>query len=204
MTDKPDLRQRRRLAMQAEIEEAALDLFDRQGFERTTVDDIAAAAGISPSTFFRHFPAKEDAVLGVNRAFEAALTARLENLPDGKASLSAFEDAVGAVLGELDGERADLTGRMLRVRRLAMKDPALRNATLRGEAEQCRRFLGLVVAATGSEAVDTYARVLAEVMSAGLRAAFDEWAARREAGRRDGLADVYRATCANLRDIVAG
>jgi AcrR family transcriptional regulator len=41
---------------------AALDLFDRNGFEATTVDEIAAAVGVNRRTFFRHFPAKEDAV----------------------------------------------------------------------------------------------------------------------------------------------
>jgi AcrR family transcriptional regulator len=41
---------------------AALDLFHRNGFEATTVDEIADAVGMNRRTFFRHFPAKEDAV----------------------------------------------------------------------------------------------------------------------------------------------
>ena len=65
VTAKPDLRERRRLATQAEIEDAALDLFERQGCERTTVLEIARAAGVSQSTFFRYFatyPYYSDAV----------------------------------------------------------------------------------------------------------------------------------------------
>jgi AcrR family transcriptional regulator len=54
MTPPSDLRSR--------LAHAALDLFARKGFEVTTVDEIAAAVGVNRRTFFRYFPAKEDAV----------------------------------------------------------------------------------------------------------------------------------------------
>lgn len=47
----------------ARLQAAALDLFVRQGFDGTTVEQIAAAAGVSHMTFFRHFPTKESVVL---------------------------------------------------------------------------------------------------------------------------------------------
>ncbi len=46
---------RRRITSRAELEQVAFGLFDRQGFEGTTVDDIARAAGIGRRTFFRYF-----------------------------------------------------------------------------------------------------------------------------------------------------
>lgn len=52
----------RSLRTRARILDAALELFERQGYPSTTVDQIAAAAGVTPMTFFRHFPSK-DAVL---------------------------------------------------------------------------------------------------------------------------------------------
>jgi TetR/AcrR family transcriptional regulator, regulator of mycofactocin system len=55
---------RRRLTSRGELEHAAFELFDAHGFDRTTVDDIAAAAGISRRTFFRYFPSKNDVVWG--------------------------------------------------------------------------------------------------------------------------------------------
>lgn len=58
------LRERTRRAVQAEVGEVAIGLFVDQGFEQTTIDQIAAAAGLSRSSFFRHFGTKEDAVLG--------------------------------------------------------------------------------------------------------------------------------------------
>jgi TetR/AcrR family transcriptional regulator, regulator of mycofactocin system len=61
---------RRRVTSRAELEHVAFDLFDRQGFERTTVDDIARAAGIGRRTFFRYFPSKNDVPWG---SFETEL-----------------------------------------------------------------------------------------------------------------------------------
>ncbi|MET7488734.1 helix-turn-helix domain-containing protein [Streptomyces sp. NPDC005538] len=60
---KPSLRERQRATVRAEITTAAMELFLADGFEATTVDQIAEAAGVSRSSFFRHFPAKEDVVL---------------------------------------------------------------------------------------------------------------------------------------------
>ncbi|HZO06551.1 MAG TPA: mycofactocin system transcriptional regulator [Solirubrobacterales bacterium] len=53
---------RPRSTTRARIAEVALDLFARQGFERTTVDEIASAAGIGRRTVFRYFPSKNDMV----------------------------------------------------------------------------------------------------------------------------------------------
>lgn len=75
---RPDLQERRRLVTQTEIEDAAIGLVEWQGFERTTVMTSRAAAGVSPSAFFRHFRAKEDTALGANRASEAALVSRCD------------------------------------------------------------------------------------------------------------------------------
>ncbi|MEU8284319.1 TetR family transcriptional regulator [Micromonospora sp. NPDC048905] len=58
------LRERTRRAVRAELARVALDLFAERGFDETTVDEIAQAAGLTKRSFFRYFPAKEDAVFG--------------------------------------------------------------------------------------------------------------------------------------------
>jgi AcrR family transcriptional regulator len=57
------LRERKKAKTRAAIREAAMTLFEEQGYASTTVEQIAEAAEVSPSTFFRYYPTKEDVVL---------------------------------------------------------------------------------------------------------------------------------------------
>jgi AcrR family transcriptional regulator len=65
MTSSPPagLRERKKAKTRAAIREHAMRLFDEQGYAATTVEQIAEAAEVSQSTFFRYFPTKEDVVL---------------------------------------------------------------------------------------------------------------------------------------------
>jgi AcrR family transcriptional regulator len=58
-----DWRTKKKAATRRGIQDHALRLFREQGYDNTTVEQIAAAAGVSHMTFFRYFPAKEDVVL---------------------------------------------------------------------------------------------------------------------------------------------
>jgi TetR/AcrR family transcriptional regulator, regulator of mycofactocin system len=93
-TTRPAPHGRRRVTSHTELEHIAFGLFDQKGFEQTTVDDIAAAAGIGRRTFFRYFPSKNDVPWGM---FEAELTrmrARLKLTPPEVPLMDAIRQAL--------------------------------------------------------------------------------------------------------------
>jgi len=71
------LRARKKAATEQAIVDAAMRLFGQHGFGATTVDEIAAAAGVGRRTFFRYFPTKEDVVLDPRRLDRASTRAAL-------------------------------------------------------------------------------------------------------------------------------
>ncbi|HEV8363402.1 MAG TPA: TetR family transcriptional regulator [Gemmatimonadaceae bacterium] len=75
------LRARKKARTEQSIVDAAMRLFGRKGFAVTTVDEIAAAAGIGRRTFFRYFPTKEDIVLDPRRLDRAFARAALRERP---------------------------------------------------------------------------------------------------------------------------
>lgn len=75
----PDWRQRKKNATRDRIRANALRLFGEQGYDATTVEQIAAAAGVSHMTFFRYFPAKEDVAL--SDSYDPLLAGLLERTP---------------------------------------------------------------------------------------------------------------------------
>jgi mycofactocin system transcriptional regulator len=77
-----------------ELELLALELFAERGFEATTVDDLAEAAGIGRRTFFRYFPSKNDVVYGDFDAALEGLRAALAATPPSVPLLDGIRDAV--------------------------------------------------------------------------------------------------------------
>src|SRR5215469_17329630 len=99
MITQSSLRERKKARTRAAIREHALRLFRENGYQKTTVEDIAAAAEVSPSTFFRYFPTKEDVVLQDDmddRLFEA-----FERQPASLSPLAALRAAIREALATL-------------------------------------------------------------------------------------------------------
>src|ERR1039458_2162985 len=94
------LRQRRRERTALDIERAALRLIASQGFDAVTVEDIAAAAEISPRTFFRYYATKEDVVLGDRHRRQTAFRETLASRPPEEPLMVAVRHAAIALLDD--------------------------------------------------------------------------------------------------------
>ncbi|OHV28866.1 transcriptional regulator [Pseudofrankia sp. EUN1h] len=80
------------------LAEVALDLFRRDGFDNVTINDIAAAAGVSRSTVLRHFGTKEDAVLGALDAHGAQVADALRARPPAESDWVALRRALDIIV----------------------------------------------------------------------------------------------------------
>ena len=100
------LRTRTRLAVKAQVAEIALALFLTQGFEQTTIDQIAKAAGMSRATFFRYFPTKEDVVLAMTEDHARHTRDALERRPDDEPVWTALRHALEPAVREQDKDPA--------------------------------------------------------------------------------------------------
>ncbi|HUC55933.1 MAG TPA: TetR family transcriptional regulator [Streptosporangiaceae bacterium] len=102
---RPSLRERKKARTRAAIREHALRLIREQGYAATTVDQIADAADVSPSTFFRYFPTKEDVVLQDD--FDVLALGAFEEQPASLSIVAAFRAAAKEALLSISAE--DLT-----------------------------------------------------------------------------------------------
>ncbi|GAA3455436.1 acyl-CoA-like ligand-binding transcription factor [Dactylosporangium matsuzakiense] len=109
------LREQTREAVRAAIAERALDLFDRRGFDNTSVDDVAAAAGISGRSFHRYFPAKEDAVIGESTGLGQIVADALAERPVLEPPWLAMRAALQPIveLSEANAQRSRLVMRVV-------------------------------------------------------------------------------------------
>lgn len=112
---------RTRQAVYAEVTRVAMELFLARGFEATTIDDIAEAAGISRRSFFRYFGTKEDIVLGDLAAQGELIRAALEARPPTEDAWTALLNALRTAprLGQDDAT-------MLQISKMLYGTPSLR------------------------------------------------------------------------------
>ncbi|WP_166870952.1 MULTISPECIES: mycofactocin system transcriptional regulator [unclassified Salinibacterium] len=85
---------RARSTSKAELSHVGLELFIERGFDHTTVDDIAAAAGIGRRTFFRYFPSKNDLPWGDFDVMLDGMRRHFAALPDEASLVDALRQAV--------------------------------------------------------------------------------------------------------------
>jgi AcrR family transcriptional regulator len=179
-----------------EIVRAAWPLFAARGYERTTVSEIARAAGVSRRTFFRYFSTKEDVVVGTSDALAEDVLAALAGRPLREPPFVAIRRALRPVLESrlTDSEEARAIIRLLRESR------TLRRAMLERHARMEERLTALLAARTGTDPrKDPTPALLAFLTRALLDTAFNVWFDQRPKDVGVMMDDLFR----RLRAVVA-
>jgi AcrR family transcriptional regulator len=150
------LRERKKARTRAAIREQAMRLFQEQGYAATTVEQIAAAADVSPSTFFRYFPAKEDVV--ITDDYDPMVVASMQRQP---ADLNPIE-TIRAAIHEVFNSLSDEDWQRERQRQRLFTDvPELRARAMQQYANTIVLLAAAVAERAGLPADDFSARVLA-------------------------------------------
>ena len=124
-TAQASLRERKKARTRASLREHALRLFREQGYQATTVEQIAAAAEVSPSTFFRYFPTKEDLVLQDD--MDTRLLDAFARQPAGLAPIPAIRAALAEAWRSFTPQEWEL---IREGGRLSMQVPEIRARTM--------------------------------------------------------------------------
>jgi AcrR family transcriptional regulator len=143
------LRERKKARTRAAIQEHALRLFREQGYDATTVEQIAEAAEISPSTFFRYFPTKEDLVVWDD--YDPMLIEAIRSQPAGLSPIQAIRGGMRATFSRIPPSE----GARIRERaELTLAVPELRAASMVNLSHNLRMIGELVAERVGREPDD--------------------------------------------------
>jgi AcrR family transcriptional regulator len=186
----PGLRERKKQKTRWSIQEHALRLFQEQGYEQTTVDQIAAAAEISPSTFFRYFKTKEEVV--VQDEYDPLLVQLLAAQPADQAPIPALRAAIGAAFAHFSTEEI---AKVRQRSELMLAVPALRMRMLDNFTGTMELLAGAVAARTGRGVDDLEVRAFAGAVTGALIAAVFAWVNGTYQGS---LADAIDRSLAHL------
>ena len=186
------LRERKKARTRAAIREHALRLFREQGYPATTVEQIADAAEVSPATFFRYFPTKEDAVLQDD--FDIVTLAALEAQPAGLSPIAAFRAAAAATMAALTPEDME---QFRETTQLTMAVPELRARAIDEFTRTIEVISAAIAARAGRDPDDFAARNMAGAIIGVIMASTMPWQTDQEADVKN-MFDRIDAALAHL------
>jgi AcrR family transcriptional regulator len=189
----PGLRERKRLQTRERLTRVAMALFLERGFEATTLDDIAAAADISRRSFFHYFASKEDVVFAWQEESTAALIAAVAARPAGESMLTAAENAISAMIRQLQ------PGEAIAMAQLKRDNPALQ-ARDQVKYDKLERALADALGKrAGHKPEKLKARLVAMIATGVMRIGGELWATE---GAREKPEALAKRTFAAIRAIL--
>jgi AcrR family transcriptional regulator len=192
----PGLRERKRLRTERELKEATLRLALERGWDHVTIDDIAAEAEVSKTTFYRYFDSKEDALLGNPAEKTAGIVEALAERPATEPTLTAVRTAIIGVINSYEHDRET----SLAIGRVIRSTPALIARNLEHQAvweAMLADFVRGRLEADQEPDAELRSRVVAAIVVATLRSTIDYW---RDTDGADHLPDLMDASLAMLAE----
>ncbi|MFD7228687.1 TetR/AcrR family transcriptional regulator [Streptomyces sp. NPDC059881] len=188
------LRERKKLKTRTAIRRAMYRLITEQGYEATTIEQIAAAAEVSPSTVFRYFPSKEDIVLDDEYdEYDEAIERALRTRPVDEPPLDSLRAVLTAAVSRmLENEPQEMHLRT----KLMTEVPALRARMTESMAETSQSLARPLADRAGRDPDDLEVRVFAASVMGALREALLYWAERDQ---QDDLVALVNRTLDTLK-----
>ncbi|MRH88808.1 TetR family transcriptional regulator [Nocardia sp. SYP-A9097] len=152
---RPNLRERKKERTRRTIRTEAFRLFREQGYTETTIEQIAEAADVSPSTFFRYFPSKEELVLADD--LDPVMIQAIDRQPVDKPILAAIRDATIEAFAEIDPETFEFEKERVA---LVYSVPELRGAVTREFERNIALMSGIVARRLDRDEQDFEVRAL--------------------------------------------
>ena len=165
------LRERKRADTHARVHSAAMELFGRKGFEATTLDDIASAAGVSRRSLFHYFASKEDIVLSTKAGLGDLIEAVVARRPADEPLLTMAENALTDMASDFQGPGPRALARLIH------DTPALRSGDQAKYEALEGRLARAMAARKGLAPEDLQTRVVATTAIGVLRMATEAWLA---------------------------
>ncbi|MEW2578843.1 TetR/AcrR family transcriptional regulator [Streptomyces syringium] len=198
----PGLRESKKQETRQLISDHATRLFIEEGFERTTIAEIAAAARVAKKTVTNYFPRKEDLALDHHEEFTASLARAVAGRVDGESALAALRREFDAALGRRDPV-AGFAGPEFA--RMIADSPTL-TARLRDLHDHREEALAAVLAEAAPDAGPAIApRAAAALLAAAQRLLFQRIQELTLAGHsNDSIAATVAPEAAHVFDLLAG
>lgn len=167
---RPGLRERKKIKTRTAIREATYALIEEQGYDATTIEQIAERAEVSPSTVFRYFPTKEDIVL--TDEYDPLMLQELRSRPADEPWMDSVRYVVGRAIQLSD---QDLEVTRLRAH-LMIQVPAVRARMLETMSVTGRMLAQAVAERAGLGTDDLEVRVYTMSLIGGLAEMYQYWA----------------------------
>jgi AcrR family transcriptional regulator len=189
------LRERKKEKTRVALEVTAFRLFEENGYEATTVEEIAEASDVSPRTFFRYFGSKNEVVFGQQTEHFAVLQHIVEERVSGRADFCTVAEAMETFAEHLDGRREQVLARV----ELVAANASLQSRSLQVQRQWEEQLARLLAELAGQSTPDLDLRVVAGAAMTALCVGLRTW---HRTGATDSLRVVVRrsidALCSSM------